>query len=72
MIDPRSQYIIYKAQESERMLQIERRLAAQAKGGCAETEQPWYSVIVQWLKENVLPRGLAKRQRLAADSPCQG
>jgi hypothetical protein len=72
MIDPRSQYIIYKEQENNRMKQIEWKLAAQAKGGCQATEPPWYSVTVQWLKENVFSRGSAKRQRFATESPCQG
>ena len=70
MIDPRSQYIIYKDQENRRRLLIERKLAAQARGGC-KVEQPWYFVAVQWLKENVLDHTSAKRQHFAAESACR-
>ena len=53
MIDPRSQYIIYKEQENERMLQIERKLAAQERGEHADPSQPWYASAGQWLKAKV-------------------
>jgi hypothetical protein len=70
MIDPRTQYIIYKEQENERMLQIERKLAAQERGGYAATSQPWYSKAEQWLKENVFSRRSANRPCSAEESPC--
>ena len=74
MIDPRSQYMIYKHQENERMAQIERNLAdqAQKRGMCEETDQPWYSEAWEWLKENVFLRGAVKQQHISAESPCQG
>ncbi len=50
MIDPRTQYIIYKGRENELMLQIERKLAAQERGKSAETAQTWYSAAARWLK----------------------
>ena len=46
MIDPRSQYIFIKIRKTGRMLLIERKLAAKARGGCKATEQPWYSSTV--------------------------
>ena len=70
MIDPRSEYIIYKEQETRLMLQIERKLAAQERGEYAETSQPWYSVAEQWLKEMVFSRRSAKRPCSGEVSPC--
>ena len=72
MIDLRSQYIIYKEQENERMHLIERKLAAQENGGFMQTELPWYFAAGQWLKENVFSRRPANRQPRAAENPCQG
>jgi hypothetical protein len=72
MIDPRTQIIIYKEQENGRMLQIERKLAARARGGCTQTEQPWYFSAEKWLKEKVFSLVAAKRQRFAVENPCQG
>ena len=60
MIDARTQYIVYKEKEANLMLQIERKLAAQERGGSAETSQPWYAAVEQWLKEKVFSRGSAK------------
>jgi hypothetical protein len=68
MIDPRTQYIIYKEQETELMLQIERKLAAQERGGFAETSQPWYFAAKKWLKEKVFSHMSAKRQSTFAES----
>jgi hypothetical protein len=68
MIDPRSQFIIYKEQETERMLQIERKLAAQEKGGFAETRQPRYFAAKKWLKEKVFSHMSAKHQSTFAES----
>jgi len=68
MIDPRSQYIIYKGQETELMLKIEKKLAAQEGGEYAETSQPWYSAAKQWLKEKAFFRTSAKRERIAGES----
>ncbi len=68
MIDSRSQYIIYKEQENERMLQIERKLAAQERGGYAQTDRPWYFAAGQWLKVNVFSRRSAKYPHIAAES----
>jgi hypothetical protein len=62
MIDPRSLYIVYKEQERELMLQIERRRAAKERGEYAETSQPWYSAAEQWLKEKVFSRRSANSQ----------
>jgi hypothetical protein len=70
LIDPRSQYIIYKEQETELMLQIERKLAAQERGEYAETSQPWYSAANQWLKEKVFSRRSVKRPCIAEENPC--
>jgi hypothetical protein len=70
MIDPRSQYIIYKEQETGLMFQIERNLAAQKRGEYAETNQPWYSAAQQWLKEKVFSRGSAKSPCIGEASPC--
>jgi hypothetical protein len=64
MIDPRSQYVIYKEQETRLMQQIERKLAAQERGELAQTGQPWYVSAEQWLKEKVLSFRQAK-------SPCE-
>jgi hypothetical protein len=68
MIDPRSQYIIYKGQELELMLKIEEKLAAQEGGENAETSQPWYSAADQWLKGKAFSRISAKRQRIVEES----
>jgi hypothetical protein len=70
MIDPRSQYIIHKEKETELMVQIERKLEAQERGKCAETSQPWYFVVEQWLIEKVFPHMSVKRQRIAEESDC--
>jgi hypothetical protein len=70
MIDPRTQYIIYKGQESERMLQIERKLAAQERDKFVETSQPWYSIGRQWLKEKVFSFQLVKQPCPAEEEPC--
>ena len=51
MIDPRTQYIIYKEQENRLMLQIERKLAAQEGGKMEEISQSRISAAKQWLKE---------------------
>jgi hypothetical protein len=70
MIDPRSQYVIYKQQEAELTLQIERKLAAQERGKVTETSYPWYSAAEQWLKEKVFSLRLAKNPCLAEEEPC--
>jgi hypothetical protein len=70
MIDPRTQYIIHKEQETRLMLQIERKLAAQERRGHAETSQPWYSAAEQWLKEKVFSRQPAKSPCIPEESPC--
>jgi hypothetical protein len=70
MIDPRSQYIIYKEQEAELMRQIARKLAAQERGEYAGTSQPWYSTAERWLKEKVFSRRPAIQPCSAAESPC--
>jgi hypothetical protein len=69
MIDPRSQYVIYKEQETRLMLQIERKLAAQERGKFAETSQPWYSAAEQWLKEKVFSFRSA-RHPCTEEEPC--
>lgn len=52
MIDTRTQHILYKERETELMLQIEQKLAAQAQGETMETAfQHWYAKAGQWLKE---------------------
>lgn len=54
MIDPRTQYILYKERENELMLQIQQKLTAQARGETMETAlQHWYAKAGQWLKEKV-------------------
>jgi hypothetical protein len=70
MIDPRTQYIIYKEQETQLELQIERKLAAQERGKFVETSQPWYSAAGQWLKEKVFSFQLAKQPCSAEEEPC--
>lgn len=62
MIDPRSQYIIYKRQESELMLQIERKLAVKERGILTEDSQPRYYSAKKWLQEKVLSHTSTKRQ----------
>ena len=71
MIDPRSQYIVYKAEEARRMLQIERLRTARERGELAPAGRPWYSTVGQWLKEKVFSRRLAERPRIAAGSASQ-
>jgi hypothetical protein len=61
MIDPRTQHIIYKEKETQLMLQIERKLAAQERGEHAEISQPWYSAAEQWLKAKVFSPRSANR-----------
>lgn len=70
MIDPRTQYIIYKERENKLMLQIERKLAAQERNTFAETSQPWYSTARQWLNEKVFSLRPAKSPCIAEEEPC--
>ena len=70
MIDPRTQYIIYKEQESRLELQIERKLAAQEREESVETSQPWYSAAGQWLKEKTISLRLAKQPCPPEEVPC--
>lgn len=70
MIDPRTQHIIYKEQESKLMLQIERKLEAQERDKFVETSQPWYSAAEQWLKEKVFSFRLAKQPCIEEKEPC--
>ena len=70
MSDPRTQYLIYKEQESNLMLQIERKLAAQERDKFVETSQPWYSAPEQWLKEKVFSFRLRKQPCIAEEEPC--
>ena len=70
MIDPRTQYIIYQEQESNLMLQIERKLAAQERDKFVETSQPWYSAAEQWLREKAFSFRLAKQPCTAEEEPC--
>ena len=69
MIDPRTQFIIYKEQEAKLMHQIERKLAAQERGERARTRQPWYSVAEQWLKEKLSSPWQAKPP-CPEENPC--
>jgi hypothetical protein len=62
MIDPRTQYIIYKEKETELMHQIERKLAAKERDGYTTTSQPWYFAAMKWLKDKVFSHISAKRQ----------
>ncbi len=68
MIDPRSQYYIYKEKENELMLQIERKLAAKERCGFVESTQPWYFAAEKWLQEKVLSHTSAKHQSTSAES----
>ena len=70
MIDPRTQYIIYKEQESELIVKIERKLAAQEREKLVETSQPWYSAAEQWLKEKVFSFRFTKQPCTAEEEPC--
>ena len=70
MIDPRTQYVIYKEQETKRMLQIERKLAAQERGKFMETNYPWYSQVEQWLKEKIFSPRTAKSPCASEENPC--
>ncbi len=53
MMDPRTQYLVYKEQENERMTQIERMQEGRQNGTLAESGPSWTSVVGQWLKEKV-------------------
>jgi hypothetical protein len=68
MIDPRSQYIIYKEQETELMNQIERKLAAKERNGNAEISHPWYFVVTKYLKEKVFSHLSENHQRALSQS----
>jgi hypothetical protein len=70
MIDPRTQYIIYKEQENKLMLQIERKLAAQEGGKFVDTSDPWYSSAKQWLKNIIFSSRPAKSPCIAEEEPC--
>ena len=61
MIDPRTIYIIHKEREAKLMQQIEGNRAAQERWEYADTRQPWYSAVEQWLKEKVFSRSSANR-----------
>jgi hypothetical protein len=69
MMDHRTQYIIHKEKENDLMHQIERKLAAQERGGYAQTTQTWISAAEQWLKEKVFFRRPAENP-CPEESPC--
>jgi hypothetical protein len=69
MIDPRSQFIIYKEQETELMNQIERKLAAQERRKIAVPSQHWYTAVEQRLKAVLVSLRLAKNPCLE-EEPC--
>jgi hypothetical protein len=53
MIDPRTQYILYKERENQLMAQIERKQAELERCESRAISQSWYSVVVQWLKKKL-------------------
>ncbi len=57
MIDPRTQYILYKERENQLTAEIERKHAALGRCKPRPIRQSWYSVVVQWLKEMVFSHG---------------
>lgn len=59
MIDPRTQYIIYKEQESELVFQIERKLGAEEGRVHLVSLEPWYVTASHWLKEKLSPHRTA-------------
>ena len=74
MIDPRTQYFVYKQQENELMLLIEHKQAARDQGVTTKTSQPWYIKTGQWLqwllKEKIFSRPQGKRQHIVEESLC--
>ena len=74
MIDPRTQYYIYKQQENELMLLIEHKLAAREHGRTTETSQPWYIKTGQWLQWLLKEKGFShppgKRHHIVDENPC--
>lgn len=50
MIDPRTQYILYKAQENALMAQIERNLAAQPRRSTEGAAGQSLSSSMSWVK----------------------
>ena len=69
MIDPRTQYIVYKERENELMLQIERIRTARERGEMTETSQPWYVKTGQWLRA-MLKEKAFPRQQIVEEKPC--
>ncbi len=57
MIDPRTQYILYKERENQLIVQIERKQAILERCESRAISQSWYSVVWQWLKEKVFSLG---------------
>ncbi len=55
MIDPRSEYIIYKEREERLMEQINHKSVDQ------ETHRPWYEMVSKWLGGLVFGQKADKR-----------
>lgn len=70
MIDPRTQYILYKERENALMLQIERNLAARELGRTIETSQPWYRKTGLWVKELIFPSPTENCECIVEKNPC--
>jgi hypothetical protein len=62
MIDPRTQYIVYKERENALMTQIERKRAARERGALIETGPDWILAIEQWLKTRALSASKAAQK----------
>ena len=71
MIDPTTQYIVYKQRENELMRQIERKLAARDQGSLVETHQPWNVKTVQQMIEKAFSRLLSVRRHSVAKNSSQ-
>ena len=71
MVDPTTQYIVYKQRENELMRQIERKLAARSQGSSVETHRPWNAKTVQHMIEKAFSRLLSIRRRVVAKNSGQ-
>jgi len=66
MIDPTTQYIVYKQRENELMRQIERNLAARDQGSLVETHRSWNIKTVQQMIGQAFSRLLFVRRHAVA------
>lgn len=71
MIDPTTQYIVYKQRENELMRQIERKLAARSQGSLVDTHRPWNIKTARQMIEKAFSRPLFIRRRVVAKNSGQ-